>query len=150
MKLAEALQERADLWKRIDQLGDRLNSSSTVQEGEESPEDPASLLVELDRAIDRYEELVSAINLANSRTMIDGRTMTELLARKECLRVRMARYRSLISSAKDRVSYRSTRSEIKIVRTVSVKDLQKKVDDMAAEYRRVDNLIQETNWSTEL
>ena len=36
MKLAEALQERADLCKKIDQLRYRLESNATVQEGEQT------------------------------------------------------------------------------------------------------------------
>ena len=49
MKIAEALIERADIQKRIEQLRDRLSSNALVQEGEEPAEDPTSLLTELDR-----------------------------------------------------------------------------------------------------
>lgn len=150
MKLAEALQERADLRARIGQLGERLEDNATVQEGEETSEDPAELLAQLDTAIDRYEDLIARINAANGRTMIDGRTLTEHLAHRECLQTKMHHYRSLISSAVSDVGYRSSRSEIKIKRTVSVKELQKCVDDLAAEYRTLDNAIQAANWSTEL
>lgn len=38
MKLAEALQERADLNRKIQQLQSRLMNNATVQEGEEPPE----------------------------------------------------------------------------------------------------------------
>lgn len=47
MKLAEALQERADLQKRIDQLEARIQSSALVQEGETPPEDPLALAAPL-------------------------------------------------------------------------------------------------------
>ena len=49
MKLAEALNLRADISKRISQLSERLNANSKVQEGEEPSEDPKELLEELDR-----------------------------------------------------------------------------------------------------
>lgn len=49
MKIAEALIERADIQKRIEQLRDRLSNNALVQEGEEPAEDPTSLLSELDR-----------------------------------------------------------------------------------------------------
>ena len=42
MKLAEALQERADLNRRISELTDRISCCVLVQEGEEPPEDPRS------------------------------------------------------------------------------------------------------------
>ena len=43
MKLAEALQERADLRRKIDMLADRLANNSLVQEGDVPAEDPAGL-----------------------------------------------------------------------------------------------------------
>ena len=47
MKLAEALQERADLNRRIEQLRYRLSNNVLVQEGEKPLEDPTALLEEL-------------------------------------------------------------------------------------------------------
>ena len=47
MKLAEALQERADLNRRIEQLRNRLENSALVQEGERPAEAPEVLLEEL-------------------------------------------------------------------------------------------------------
>ena len=49
MKLAEALQERADLNRRIQQLQQRLNNNAIVQEGEAPVEEPQALLTELER-----------------------------------------------------------------------------------------------------
>ena len=51
MKLAEALQERADLNRRIQQLQQRLTNNALVQEGETPAEDPAELLAELDGCV---------------------------------------------------------------------------------------------------
>ena len=48
MKLAEALQMRADLQRRISQLSGRLHNNARVQEGEQTPEDPEQLLMELE------------------------------------------------------------------------------------------------------
>ena len=42
MKLAEALQERADLNRRLQQLQQRLANNAIVQEGEQPAEDPKS------------------------------------------------------------------------------------------------------------
>ena len=47
MKLAEALQERADLNRKIEELRRRLANVILVQEGEEPAEEPAELLKEL-------------------------------------------------------------------------------------------------------
>ena len=45
---------------------------------------------------------------------------------------------------------RATRSEIKILSTVNVAELQKTVDLTAKELRQLDNAIQQANWTTDL
>ena len=49
MKLAVALQERADLNKKIEQLNYRLGNNAVVQDGEKTQETPEELLNELDK-----------------------------------------------------------------------------------------------------
>ena len=149
MKLAEALQERADLNRKIEELRRRLGNCILTQEGEEPAEDPAMLLEELDGAVRRLETLMAQINLTNCRTRADGQTLTELIARKDALHTRIASYRSLLEQA-SRTAARATRSEIKILSTVNVSKLQKDVDEMSKELRTVENTIQESNWLTEL
>ena len=51
MKLAEALQERADINRNIEQLRSRMTNNALVQEGEKTAEDPELLKKELDSAI---------------------------------------------------------------------------------------------------
>ena len=58
-------------------------------------------------------------------------------------------YRELLNNA-SRLAQRATRSEIKIFSTVNVGEIQKTVDDLSKELRLTDNMIQETNWKTEL
>ena len=149
MKLAQALQERADINTRIRQLTSRLTNNALVQEGEKPAEDPAKLLKELNECVDRLEELIGRINLTNARTTVDGRSLTELIASKDALHTRIASYRSLLEQA-SRTAARATRSEIKILSTVNVSKLQKDVDEMSKELRTVENTIQESNWLTEL
>ena len=57
--------------------------------------------------------------------------------------------RDFLNSASNRVT-RMTRTEIKIVSTVPVSELQKTVDGLSKELRTVDEKIQELNWTTEL
>ena len=82
MKLAEALQERADLNRRAEQLRYRLNNNVLVQEGEKPLEDPAALLQELEECYARLEWLIGRINLTNCATRVEGRSLTELIARR--------------------------------------------------------------------
>ena len=80
MKLAEALQERADLNKKIQEIRNRLNNCVLVQEDEKPGDDPISLLRELDDATARLETLMASINLTNCRTKVDGKSLTQIIA----------------------------------------------------------------------
>ncbi len=153
MKLAEALQERKDLNGRLEQLRQRLRNNALVQENEKTAEDPAELLRELEGAAARLKELMARINLTNCRAAaeLDGetRTLTELIAEKDALTVKLAAYRELIDAASQ--TARAARgSEIRIRAAVPVAELQKQTDGMARRLRLLDNLLQETNWKTEL
>ena len=149
MKLAEALQERADLNRRIEELRRRLGNSILVQEGETPAEDPAALLTELDGAAARLETLMAQINLTNCRTRAGGRTLTELIARKDALQLRLSAYRDLVYTAGQSTS-RARGTEIRIRPAVDVAALQKQADDLARRIRLADNTLQATNWTTEL
>ena len=83
MKLAQALQERADLNKKISQLEYRLSMNAVIQEGEDSLESPKELLKELNTSYDNLETLISRINLTNcnTKTEYNNSTLTELIAK---------------------------------------------------------------------
>jgi len=149
MKLAEALQERADLNRRLEQLRHRLCNNAIVQEGEKPAEDPKKLLAEQEECLNRMETLMTRINLTNSRTTAEGKTLTEWIARRDTLKLRIAALRDMADAA-SRIAQRATRSEIKIFSTVEVPVLQEQLDAACAELRKVDNLIQQANWLTEL
>lgn len=149
MKLATALSERADLQRRLSEIGTRLNNNSKVQEGEEPSEAPEELLAELYRTVERLEELMACINLTNSRTLYQGKTITELLAHRDALKIKIQVMRNFLDNASSKVS-RMTHSEIRIKSTVPVSEIQKSVDLLSKELRQCDELIQELNWTTEL
>ena len=149
MKLAEALQERADLNSKMNELRSRLSNNATVQEGESPAENPAELLSQLDECAARLEELIARINATNCATVTERGTLTELIAKRDCLTLRLSAYRNLVDEASCRAP-RATRTEIKIVRAVDVKKVQKQADELAKELRLTDNLIQQSNWLTEL
>ena len=149
MKLAEALQERADLNRRVQQLQQRLGNNAIVQEKEKPIEDPKLLLAELDRCVTALEDIIARINLTNCRTQVEGKTLTEHLARRDALKLKLSAYRDLAYNA-SQVSRRATHTEIKLLSTVSVRELQQQADELAKELRLLDNSIQAANWSTEL
>ena len=149
MKLASALSERTDIQNRISELSVRLNNNAKVQDGDKPAEDPIVLMEELDRLIKRLEELMARINLTNSRTVSDGRTITEILAHRDCLKKKIELTRSFLNTASNKVN-RMTRTEIKIVSTVSVSEIQADLDELSKQLRITDEKIQELNWTTEL
>ena len=149
MKLAEALQERADLNRRIEQLRYRLNNNVLVQEGEKPLEDPAALLEELESSFTRLEWLIARINLTNCAVKVEGRSLTELIARRDLLSLRAEAYRRLVEEASQN-THRATRTEIKILSAVDVPALQRQADDASRELRLLDNTLQATNWTADL
>ena len=149
MKLAEALQERADLNRRIEQLRYRLNNNVLVQEGEKPLEDPAALLEELESSFTRLEWLIARINLTNCAVKVEGRSLTELIARRDVLSLRAEAYRRLVEEASQN-THRATRTEIKILSAGVVPALQRQADDASRELRLLDNTLQATNWTADL
>ena len=147
MKLAEALILRADLQKRLEQLRQRLCDNALTQEGEKPAEDPEMLLQELDHCTDQLEALIRRINLTNAATETEGKTLTELLAERETLSLKVSILRSTLDAASRKVS-RSTRSEVKILSTVDVAALRKNLDAMSQKLRILDTSIQSSNWLT--
>ena len=91
MKLAAALSERANLQNRLSELNIRFEQNAKVQEGEKPAEDPKKLLIELAECSARLEYLIAAVNLTNALTVVNGKTITELLARRDALRDRVIR-----------------------------------------------------------
>ena len=150
MKLANALSLRSELQTRIRQLESRLDNNALVQEGESPAEDPMELLRELEEDYAQLEELIARINRTNSTTEAgEGRTLSDLLARRDCCREQLGIWRNFLSCASATVS-RRTVGEIKIRSAVPVKDFQKQVDQGAKELRQLEERIQELNWTTEL
>jgi hypothetical protein len=105
VKLAEALANRADLQRRVEQMRGRLQKSARLQEGESPPEDPQELLEETERLVSELEEYVRRINRTNlSTTLADGETtLTDALARRDALALRYGNLKTLVSAASDRL-----------------------------------------------
>jgi len=149
MKLAEALIERSDLQKRLDQLEDRLGSNALVQDGEEPAEDPVSLLAELLTLSASLEDLITRINLTNAAVTVDGQTLTALIAKRDVLTKRIRITRHFLDTA-SQTGMRSRGSEIILKSTVPVRELQKNLDELSKTLRETDTAIQAANWSNEL
>ena len=149
MKLAEALNQRADLQKRIAQLRERLSNNVKVQEGDQPAEKPSDLFEELTGSLKELESLIVRINRTNQETAWEGKTLTEMIAEKDVLSLHLSILRSVLEAANVR-SDRYSRNEIKFIRTVDVNELQKQVDSLSRDLRELDSRLQQANWMTDL
>lgn len=150
MKLAEALILRADLQKRLEQVKMRLRNNLLIQEGDSPSEDPDYLLKEFLNMQAELTALIKRINRTNNSTLFEGKILlSDALVEREALMER----RSILSSIANEASVRQDRyskSEIKYISTINVKEVQKEADRVAMEYRKLDTKIQGLNWNVDL
>lgn len=149
MKLAEALNIRADLQRKVYQLKSRLIANSQVQEGDTPAEDPEDLLKELDTSIKKLEDVIKLINKTNSNAYIKNKSISDMIVERDMLKLKMSAINELVNSASNKVD-RYSNKEIKIFSTINVKEKQKELDKMSKEYREIDTLLQGLNWTTDL
>lgn len=149
MKLAEALQERADLNKRIEQLHSRLNANAIVQEDVPAAEDPTSLMEELERCLMRLQSLQVSINRTNVATQTAQGNLMALLCQRDRMAKQLAILRDVTSSASN-IAQRVSRTEIVLRSAIDVQEMHARLDSLSHEYRLLDNCIQAANWATEL
>lgn len=149
MKLAEALIERADLKAQIQQTVERMKENTLIQEGDAPVEDVIELGKMYESMMEDLEGLIIKINKTNAETMLDGISLSNTIAKRDCLKAKISAYRTVKESSltrRDRYSI----SEIKYVRTIDITKLQRMIDDYSRQYRELDMKIQERNWGVDL
>jgi hypothetical protein len=149
MKLAEALAIRKDTQKRIEQLKSRILNNVRIQEGDEPSESPSELMKELDSCLNELQTLVYLINKTNMHTVSEGKTLTQLMAEKDILGMRVNALRDVFNKASESQD-RYSRSEIKMVTTIDIKPLGRQIDKLSKELRELDIKIQGLNFITDL
>lgn len=130
MKLAEALIERKELQSRLSRLNQRLQANALVQEGDVPSEDPKVLIKDVETTIDELTTLVDRINKTNGVVIVDGKTLSEMITKRDFMVKRISIMREFLQKASNKIE-RYSRNEIMITATVDAK-------------------IQYTNWNTEL
>src|SRR5690606_1479007 len=129
--LAEALIQRADMQKRLSQLRTRATQNARVQEGDAPDESPVDLAAAFDGLAGELADLILRINRTNLATVLpDGQTLTEAIARRDSLAARRDMYLVVAQAASARLD-RFTRSEVKFVPSVPVRDVQGTADALA-------------------
>lgn len=145
LKLAEALILRADLQKRIEQIRSRLYNNVLVQEGKEPSEDLKELLNEYLASQKDLTEIIKRINKSNNNTSFNNDWMlSDALVEKEALLDK----RNNLANLAEQASYKQDRyskTEIKSIATINVREIQKEVEKLSKEYRELDTKIQGLN-----
>lgn len=149
MKLAEALAIRKDKQKKIEQLKSRVLNNVRIQEGDIPSENPVELMGEMDACLKDLFALIFKINKTNMNTVSDGRTVTEMMAERDVLSMRVTALRDIFNKASESQD-RYSRSEIKQVTTIDIKALGKQIDELSKRLRELDMKIQALNFTTEL
>lgn len=150
MKLAEALQERAAMKRKMDELRSCIESNALIQEGDTPELDVKALLAEFEQTADAWCRLLERINVTNCAVRSEaGESMTSLLARRDALKEKRRAFEALQDEL-GRRTRRVARSEIRIVAAVSAADVKKASDDLSKELRLLDNEIQKLNWQADL
>jgi hypothetical protein len=150
MKLAEALILRSDYQKRVEQLKNRLFQNVRVQEGDQPNEEPKMLVEELTELLVKLKKLIQDINRTNLHTKFDkSQSLADALTNRDLIGQERKIYSELIEQATERHD-RYSRSEIKYVTIIHIKETQKHVDELSQKYRLLEVKIQELNWKTDL
>ncbi|MEK3952369.1 DIP1984 family protein [Psychrobacillus sp. FSL K6-1464] len=148
MKLGEALIVRSDYQKRIEQLRNRLLQNAKIQEGETPNEDPYELTKELNQIFSNLKQLIKNINRTNLLTTFgEQQSLADALTERDLLGQEGKIYSALLDVAAMQHE-RYSRTEIKSITTINVKDTQKYVDELSRKHRMLDTKIQEINWLT--
>lgn len=150
MKLAEALMLRADLQRRLEQVKSRLRNNVLVQEGDLPSEDPEDLLKEFFSTQNELTNLIKKINHTNNASnFTEELLLSDALVEREALLEK----RSVLSSIASEASFKQDRyskTEIKYISIIDVKEIQKEIDRVSKDYRELDTKIQGLNWNIDL
>lgn len=149
MKLAEALIIRKDLQVKLQQLKMQMRANVRLQEGDVPTMSPDEIVKEYQASSEELAKLITQINQTNAQVVIEGlqMTITQAIEKREAARRNYQLLDEAINSGEQRVDMYS-RSEIRLVLTIDLKDYHRKRDQIAKEIRQLDVAIQETNWQT--
>jgi hypothetical protein len=121
-----------------------------VQEGDAPAELPEDLIAQYERNMERFLVLVRKINETNSKTDFgDNICIADAIALRDCLGIKYHTYQNIYDSTRINTN-RYSQKEIKYVRCIEPKELQKQIDKLAKEYRELDTKLQGINWTVDL
>ncbi len=150
MKLAEMLNERKTTKQRIVLINERLHLAAKIQEGDKAPvEPPEELKTELLECYDKLAEAIVLINKANIETLVEGKSLMELIAtRDKHVSIAAVLHKLAEHAGPERGIF--SKNEVRFLPAVDIREVRKEADVHAKRARDMDNIIQAANWNTEL
>ena len=150
MKLAELLNHRADLQKRMKDIKQRINRNLLVQESEQPTEQPKELMKIFAELAAGWVKVVRVINTVNNKTSGTAEeSLSELVVKRDYLKMMYNMFVEAHTGLTPRMD-RFSRSEIKQVPTTEAEAVRKECDNYAKQLRELDNLIQTLNWTVDV
>jgi hypothetical protein len=143
MKLAQALTLRKS---NNQQLNNLLNF--VKENAYHGDSDPNDLLAKYHTLLEKQRKLISSINHTNTVTMVNGVSLNELRLQRDTFVSAVEGLNSIPRSKKQASGYGANASveenRIDIVKLTQV------MNDFSRQAREIDDLIQMTNWNTDL
>ncbi|MDR1539697.1 MAG: DIP1984 family protein [Clostridiales bacterium] len=150
MKLAEALMQRSEYQKKIENMQSRILANIKVQDDDKPLEDPGALTKEALDLIAHLGELINKINKKNNIALLpSGKTISEAIVERDML-MRQRNLLAAITGKAQEKDYRLTHSEVKMNVVVSLSETQRQIDELSRKFRELDAQIQGVNWTTDL
>lgn len=149
MKLSEALILRKDIQSRLDEMENRLCACALTQEGESPAEDPAALLAEAESLTQPAERAVRA-HQPDQQPHHDRGTKPDRAAGAPRRAGTQAEPAVQPAQRASQAPRRASGREIRILPTVDIPALRKRLDASAKELRELDMRIQQINWTVDL
>lgn len=162
MKLANALKERADLVRQMNSYMRRAAENTVVLNEQEPQDNPLDLIEAHHNALNRYSDLVFAINETNNRTRLsNGVNIASAIVMRDICKMEYDFYTYLADQARrnqqpnnfryDNITLPDgTVQKAVIHKLVDVKEMERRANNAARDMREWDTMIQEANWTVNL
>ncbi|MDR1978971.1 MAG: DIP1984 family protein [Synergistaceae bacterium] len=150
MKLAEALLQRSEYQKKIENLQSRILVNIKVQDNDKPLEDPNVLIKEAFDLITRLGALINKINSRNNAVLLPNeKTISEAIVERDMLMKQRNLLTAITGKAQEK-DHRLTHAEVKMNVVISQSETQRQIDELSQKFRELDTQIQGINWTTDL
>lgn len=151
MTIAEALQEQANIEKKITQLKNNLGEATTKYPDEKAFFVYEDVVTELQETLKYRDDLTQKIRAANNNNYIDGMSLSEVfLLRNRKIEMKGV-YEFTINTVRNvaRSTFRVA-DEPKQEVLVDRADIQKRINTLEGEIADLNTKLQKANWQTDI